>query len=269
MSRGVLLFAFNSPKYNYYEMAEYNAKRINHYLKLPVTIVTDKDSLPEHTDYVWDNIITVVPDKSNTRTWGIWINKGRFQAYDLTPYDETLLLDVDYIVNSDRLNNVFDYYDDFCCHDKIDFLMQPNSDQEMLSYYGYSSMWATVIAFKKTNRVKNIFECIHMVQKNYDFYMNLHSFNTGIFRNDYALTIALDIVNGHLRNKRDFIPWNLIHIGTNTSVYKDGSELDSDYTITFDNWQRGKIKKEYININSIDFHLINKDLFEGIMHGYQ
>jgi hypothetical protein len=269
MSRGVLLFAFNSPKYNYYEMAEYNAKRINHYLNLPVTIVTDKDSLPEHIDYVWDKIITVTPDKSNSRTWGIWINKGRFQAYDLTPYDETLLLDVDYIVNSDRLNNVFDYYDDFCCHDKIDFLMQPNSAQEEISYYGYNSLWATVIAFKKTNRVKNIFECIHMVQKNYDFYMNLHSFNTGIFRNDYALTIALDIVNGHLRNNRDFIPWNLIHIGTNTSVYKEGPAIDNDYTITFDNWQRGKIKKEYINVNGIDFHLINKDLFEGIMHGYQ
>jgi len=269
MTRGVLLFAFNSPKYNYYEMAEFNAKRINHYLNLPVTIVTDEDSLPAKTDYKWDNIITITPDKSNSRTWGIWINKGRYQAYDLSPYDETLLLDVDYIVNSDRLLSVFDYYDDFCCHDKIDFLMQPNSPQEGLSYYGYNSLWATVIAFKKTNRVKNIFECIKMVQKNYDFYMNLHSFNTGVFRNDYALTIALDIVNGHLRNPQDFIPWNLIHIGTNTNVYKDDTSLDNNYTITFDNWQRGKIKKEYMTVKDIDFHLINKDLYEGIIHGYQ
>jgi len=46
MTRGVLLFAFNSPKYNYYEMAEYNAKRINHYLNLPVTIVTEQIHYP-------------------------------------------------------------------------------------------------------------------------------------------------------------------------------------------------------------------------------
>ena len=267
MSRGVLLFAFNSPKYNYYEMAEFNARRINHYLKLPVTIVTDEDSLPDKTDYTWDKVITVTPDKTNTRTWGIWINKGRFQAYDLSPYDETLLLDVDYIVNSDRLNRVFDYYDDFCCHDKVDFLMQPNGGQEMLSYYGYTSLWATVVAFKKTDRARRIFECIKMVQNNYEFYMNLHSFNTGIFRNDYALTIALDIVNGHLRDNRDFIPWNLMHIGTNTSIYKETEDLDSEYVVTFDNWQRGKIKKEYITINDIDFHLINKDLYQRMLYG--
>jgi hypothetical protein len=34
----------------------------------------------------------------------------------------------------------------------------------------------------------------------------------------------------------------------------------------FDNWQRGKIRKEYINIKDMDFHLMNKDLFEGIIH---
>ena len=38
MSKGALLFAFNSPKYNYYEMAVATAKRINHFLNLPVTI---------------------------------------------------------------------------------------------------------------------------------------------------------------------------------------------------------------------------------------
>ena len=36
MTKGALLFAFNSPKYNYYEMAVATAKRINHFLDLPV-----------------------------------------------------------------------------------------------------------------------------------------------------------------------------------------------------------------------------------------
>ena len=65
MSRGALLFAFNSPKYNYYEMAVYTAKRINHFLGLPVTIVTDNTSVPANPDYQFDNTIIVEPDKRN------------------------------------------------------------------------------------------------------------------------------------------------------------------------------------------------------------
>jgi hypothetical protein len=266
MTRGAILFAFNTEKFNYYKMAEYAAKRINHFLDLPVTIVTDEDSYPADTKYVWDNVIKITPDKSNTRVWGTWINKGRWQAYEFTPYDETLLLDVDYIVNSSNLLKIFDLYDDFCCHNTIDFLMQPNAEQEKISHYGYNSLWATVVAFKKTNKVNNIFNCMKMVQNNYEFYMNLHSFNTGIYRNDYALTIALSIINGHLTDNRDFIPWNLLHIGSNTQIYKSNKdELDSEFTVTFDNWQRGKIRKEYITINDLDFHVMDKELYVGII----
>ena len=266
MTRGAILFAFNTEKFNYYEMAEYAAKRINHFLNLPVTIVTDEDSYPKDTDYVWDNVIKIVPDKNNTRVWGTWINKGRWQAYEFTPYDETLLLDVDYVVNSSTLLKIFDFYDDFSCHNTIDFLMQPNSDQEKISHYGYDSLWATVVAFKKTNKVSQIFECMKMVQNNYEFYMNLHSFNTGIYRNDYALTIALKIVNGHLSDNRDFIPWNLLHIGSNTQIYKTNKdELDTEFTVTFDNWQRGKIRKEYVIIKDLDFHIMDKELYVRIL----
>jgi hypothetical protein len=267
MTRGAIVFAFNTEKYNYYEMAEYTAKRINKFLNLPVTIITDEDSLPENAEYVWDNVIKVVPNKKNSRVWGTWINKGRWQVYELTPYDETLLVDADYVINSNKLLSIFDFYDDFACHNTIDFLMQPNAEQEKISYYGYNSLWATVLAFKKTDKVKRIFECMKMVQDNYEFYMNLHSFNTGIYRNDYALTIALNIVNGHFTDNRDFIPWNLIHIGSNTQIHKtNDEELDTEFTVVFDNWQRGKVRKEYINIKDMDFHVMNKDLYVEIIN---
>ena len=87
MKRGAILFAFNSPKYDYYKMAVYTAKRINHFLNLPVTVVTDIDSLPYQRDYNFDETILIEPDKSNKRDWGIWINKGRYQAYELSPYE--------------------------------------------------------------------------------------------------------------------------------------------------------------------------------------
>ena len=76
MSKGALLFAFNSPKYNYYEMAVATAKRINHFLSIPVTLVTDSESLPEQQLYTFDNVIITDADKTNKRDWVMLYNKG-------------------------------------------------------------------------------------------------------------------------------------------------------------------------------------------------
>jgi hypothetical protein len=192
----------------------------------------------------------------------IWINKGRYQAYDLSPYDETILMDTDYMVNSDKLLRTFNIYDDFCCHGNTSFLMQPNAAQEVLSTYSFKTMWATVVTFKKSNRAKQIFECLEMIQKNYDHYCDLHNFVGGVYRNDYALTLALRIANGHTDNSRDIIPWNLVHAGKNTTIHKNKEdEFNTEYTLMYDNWQRGKIRKEYITIKDMDFHVMNKNNF--------
>jgi hypothetical protein len=260
MSRGAILFAFNSDKFDYYKMAVATAKRINHFLNLPVTVVTDEKS--NKLDPVFEHTIIEEPDRDNFRDWGQWINKDRYMAYELSPYDETLLLDTDYMVNSDKLLSVFDYYDDFCCHNKTSFLMVPSASQEVLSVHSFETLWATVVFFKKTQRAKQIFQCLEMIQKNFQHYSNLHGFVAGTYRNDYALTLALRIANGHIDNQRDFIPWNLVHVGKNIHIYRDHDiDLNTEYTILYDNWQRGKIRKDYITINNFDFHVMNKENF--------
>ena len=262
MSKGALLFAFNSPKYNYYEMAVATAKRINHFLNLPVTIVTDEKSLPDTSDYTFDKTILTIADTSNNRDWGVWINKGRYQAYDLSPYDETLLLDTDYMVNSDKLIKTFELPTDFCCHDNTSFLMHPAVPQEVLSVYSFKTLWATAVNFKKTKRSKSIFDSLKMIQNNFDHYANIHGFISVTFRNDYALTLATRIVNGHTTVPQDIIPWNLVHVGKNTTIYRNSDDpLNTEYTVMFDNWVRGKIRKEYTIIKDMDFHVMNKENF--------
>lgn len=279
-SRGALLFAFNSSKYNYADMAVYTARRIETFLGIPTTLVTDVESVKTITADIntFDSIIEVEPDKSNIKEQTAWINKGRYQAYELSPYEETLLIDVDYVINSDKLLKTFDFSDSFCCHNRTEFLMHPNVSQEYLSSYSYSSLWATVIMFKKSERAKQIFEALEMVQHNYDHYANIHSFIAGVYRNDYALTLALNIVNGHSTEPSDYIPWDLVHVGKNTSVYAnqvdtqipaDGDywDFNTEFTVMFDNWKNSKMRKEYITIKDMDFHIMNKDLFAGIMNG--
>jgi hypothetical protein len=267
MTRGVILFAFNSPKYNYYDMALHTAKRVNHFLGLPVTVVTDDESYPYEETYEWDHIIKVHPDRDNFRDWGMWINKGRYLAYELSPYDETILLDVDYVVNSDKLLKTFDLGYDFCCHDRTSFLMHPSVPQESLSVYSYDTLWATVVMFRKTKRTEQIFQCLEMVQKNYEHYAKIHNFIGGVYRNDYALTLALRIADGHFSDSDNFIPWDLVHVGKNTQVYRNTEEkFNTEYTVMFDNWKRGKIRKEYITVKDMDFHMINKDNFSEIIN---
>ena len=142
MSKGVLLFAFNNGKVDYYSMAIATAKRANKFLNLPVTVVTDSATDLTKYDYEFDNVVVVEADRTNLNALNeVWINKGRYQAYTLSPYDETLLLDTDYLINSDTLLKPFDLYDDFMCHNRTSFLMIPGHEQEMISEASFNTLW--------------------------------------------------------------------------------------------------------------------------------
>jgi len=120
MTRGVLLFAFNNDKVDYYSMAVATAKRANKFLNLPVTVVTDKTTDLSKYTYQFDNVIIVEADRNN-----------------------------------------------------------------------------------------------------------------------------------------------LNHVGKNTIVHKD---TDTAYTVIYDNWQRGKIRKEYCTVSDMDFHMMNKENFMELVN---
>lgn len=257
MTKGVLLFAFNSPKYNYYDMAVYTAKRVNALLDLPVTLVTDEKSYVGG-EHPFDKVVLTEADANNKRDWGVWINKGRYKAYEFSSYDETILLDTDYVVNSRTLLKLFDLPTDFCFHNRTSFLMQPNAVQEMVSAYSFDTAWATVIKFRKTKRAQQIFDCMGMIQRNFAHYANIHGFIHTTYRNDYSLTLANKIVNGHLDNKSDIIPWNLVHVARQQRVYRID---DTSYMLMCDVTHRAKTRQEYIIVKDTDFHMLYKENF--------
>jgi hypothetical protein len=251
MSKGVLFFAFNTSEVDYVKMANLSAERVNRFLNLPVTLITDSPT--QLSNHNFDNILLLDSDDSNTKGNKVWKNKGRYNAYDLSPYDETLLLDVDYIVNSNQLNKVFDFYNDFCCHRTTHFLMQNKSEEEFMGTHSQQILWATVVFFKKTIRMKLFFDCVKMVQENYTHYINLHGMLSTTFRNDYAFTIANRIINGHIDEPTDFIPWNLTHVGKDATVTRYSDAAYKVYS--------KKEKKSFIKIKDFDFHMLDKENF--------
>ena len=95
-SKGVILFAVNTDTVDYVKIAEQAARLIKHTLNLPTTIITD----------------TGVTSAKNVRTGHAggtqWKNGGRYRAYELSPYDETILIDSDYLQFDTSLLNVLD-----------------------------------------------------------------------------------------------------------------------------------------------------------------
>ena len=254
--RGCLLFAFNTPDTDYFEMATYTANRINRFLNLPVTVITDKNTDVSRYHYTFDNVIITESDNDNLKKKKMWINKGRYQAYDLSPYDETLLLDTDYLINSGMLLKLFDIYDGFMCHDREHFLLNPASDTS-------STLWATVMLFDKSYKNRQLFQCIKMVQDNFKHYADIYRFPDFMFRNDFALTVALKLVNGHLIPPTNYIPWQLLHVGDNVKVERID---DVSYKVSKLNLVGDRPKKEYITMRDTDFHMLDKENFIEMMN---
>jgi hypothetical protein len=257
-TKGVLLFAFNSGHVDYFDMACRTAKRINFFLNLPVTVITDSNTDTSKYPLVFDNIKIIESDTTNTKDNKVWINKGRHNAYELTPYDQTLVIDTDYLINSNMLLKVFDLPTDFACPNKCHFLGHETEIPEMISSTYVPTMWATVMYFKKTDKVKQLFDMIKMVESNYQHYVNLYNITSLMYRNDFALTIALRTIYGQTEDIRNYIPWKLVHLPKDIQIHKDSK---TKFTILTKKELLNKTRYQYSIINEVDFHILDKKVF--------
>jgi hypothetical protein len=82
-----------------------------------------------------------------------------------------------------------------------------------------------------------------------------------MYRNDYALTIALRTVNGQIDNKQDAITGRLIHAGSNLTLERID---DTTYNVKSEITANGKTRQQYIKIKDYDFHMLDKENFMEI-----
>ena len=266
MSKGCLLFAFNNETIDYVKLANSSALNIKRLLNLPTTIVTDKPITFEH---VFEHVVLVDKPNHGHRHFQDyektveWINFERHRAYNLSPYDETILLDADYVVSSDRLNVLFELGNSFLCH-KTSFNVSGQCF-DSLNNFGLYSMpmaWATVVYFKKDMISNNIFETMAMVQGNYNHYVNLYNFNHYPYRNDYALSIALNINSGHFINTDEYyIPWDLASVVPEDSIEKVNTDT---YQLIYKKLMNNKIQNARVIIKDRDLHVMGKKCLEEI-----
>jgi len=222
-SRGILLFAFNTSEIDYVEIARRSARLVTHTLNLPVTLVTEQGTSADGFDQVIYIDNTLQNYKIGER--GAWRNGDRWQAYNLSPYDETILIDSDYLVLDQNLLKLFEQ--DF------DYRIMTHNDKPAgawalnMGLFGLQYLWATVILFRKTSRAGMLFDLVGRIQRNYHYYSRLYHMRDRNFRNDYAFTIADNILNGYQPGEQG-IPWSML---TFADVVTSITEKDDLLTI--------------------------------------
>jgi hypothetical protein len=254
MNRGILIFAFNNSVIDYVAMAEWSARRIQRHLNLPVSVVTNSDIV----NTVFDKVIVTDVVTANSKWFHDfdsslpWYNANRVDAFELSPYQQTIVLDSDYVVASDKLLTLFDSRQEFMVHrSAVDVVNSPNYERN--NYFGRHNMpmsWATVMYFTKSHTASAIFEMMFRIQHHWTHYRHLYGVADSTYRNDFSVSIAANLVYGYQARYPD-IPWDLLNV---EPIHKL-SQLDQDcFRVDFE-LER---KQRYITINNCDFHAMNK-----------
>ena len=279
MNKGVLFFAYNIRQVDYLRLSVLAARLAKKNLAVPVSLITDESTISWAKqsgiyDQVIDTFEHVILDEvgydSNYRLLHDgdikdkipFKNSSRSKAWDLTPYDRTLLIDSDFLIFSDNLSNYWEIDEDFlissCIRDINDTDRMQHHDR-YISDTGIKLLWATTVMFTKNQNSKMIFDFVKHVQENYSKYAEIYRYDDRVYRNDIAFSIAYHSFSGFVASKDYFLPSVL-------------SAIDKDILMSVD---RGKLKflintlnqNNYTatSLSDIDIHVMNK---QSIIRNY-
>ena len=264
MTTGVLLFAHNNKHIDYVELAAWSADRIHRHLKLPVCLVTDSAT----TDPVFDCVVRVDEPESNDRYFEdlaqnvAWKNTNRSCAFELSPYDATLVLDVDYVVASADLLTVFDSPQDFLTPSRAYDVTGINTFEDLNNFgkFCMPMVWATVMFFRKTPTAQLMFDTVKMIKNNWTHYRDLYQMGRTVFRNDFAFAIAANLIHGQTARWPHW-PTALPSVLPAHVVKQLSADVFSVH------YRDAGGKSRYIELDSQDFHAMGKRSLGDIVAG--
>ena len=210
MKTGAIIFAQNNSGIDYTKLAVFAASRIIEHLQIPVSLITDNPKwlLSTYPDHQFEQIIEI-PGSQQTQEKKFydgslssrtleWKNLSRSQVYNLSPYDRTLVIDSDYILNSDILRSALDNDYDFQIYkDSFDLAFErDNTDFLRINKYSVPFYWATAFIFQKNTITEAFFDLVAYIKANWPYFRLLYNISNPLYRNDFAFSIAIHIMNG-------------------------------------------------------------------------
>lgn len=270
MSTGIIIFAHNSRALDYALMSIIAGGLAKKHLNVPVSLITDAPTLQwikdsdkfKHASRIFDKIIEIDPPVTSNRrklhdgtesSFVPFVNSSRSDAWAVTPYNRTLLIDSDYLIFTNNLSKYWLSNSNILISPgmiKIDGGGGGVLDKWVVDE-GVPMYWATTVMFTKNTESKLFFDLVSFIKQNYQIYSEIYKFNPSVFRNDIAFSLAKHILHGYEIDKHNNLPLiltasdkDLIH-----SVNKDGIKLlindSNDNTLL-------------ANITGRDIHVMNK-----------
>ena len=212
MSRGIIIFAQNNEYVNYAETACACAGYARKNLSLfdEICLITNTETLESNETLIneyFDRVIVssifqpdnirLFKDTTDKIEYAPFKNMGRSEVYELSPYAETLLIDSDYFIMNDVLDQVWDSENDVMINCKYRDVSERHKENiEYIDNFSIPMYWATVVYFRKSNFAENLFTLVSHIKYNYKYYYYLYNCSGNLFRNDFAFSMALHILNG-------------------------------------------------------------------------
>ena len=209
MKQGVLLFAFNNNSIDYVKQAIYCAKRIKEHLNLPVQLVTDLPhaaliKYPFVEKYI-DTVTRQPAPIGSPKTFndGLfaqqkleWKNSARSNAYAVSIFEKTLVIDTDLLLFNDKLLSCFNTNEDFMIAKHHEHINLNGLNFDRISDKAIPMYWATILYFTKSNTAKTVFDLVAHIKENYTYYRTVYDIVETKFRNDFAFSIAVHMMSG-------------------------------------------------------------------------
>ena len=282
--KGVCFFAYNNSQLDYVDMAITSSKFVKKNLKLPVCLITDegppmaRGKRPtKEIEKCFDYIVTTndTMKQNNRRHYDSpWTefkaqfnNSNKHKIYNYSPFEQTLLLDIDYIVKTDSLLKYFDDEYGVCMFDNAITLRNtlPDMQERFLFDAGIKMWWSTVVYFDRSDFSKLFFDTWTHVAENYNYYQYLYNFPSKLFRTDYCVSIAVHILSGMQIEQS--------HVGNfdgtplvNMSQKDDIIDVHSDNTwIMLAHDQKEVWKNILVKVDNQDIHVMNKRAYGRII----
>jgi hypothetical protein len=268
MKKGCVIFALNNAIVDYIKLAVFAAERVRNHLEVPVTLITDNEEylIKNYPNHPFEKVISIGHENHGLKKFNDgtmffrtmdWKNVSRNRAYDLTPYDKTLVIDSDYIINSDNLKIAFDNPSDLQIYKNIVDICdwRHKSNIPRINQYSIPLYWATAFVFEKNEVISCFFDLVTYIKKNWIYFRTLYSIDDPLYRNDFSFSIAIHIMNGKTNGEfATSLPGSLFHA------------LDTDILLDIkDNKIQALVEKRHhlgeyhaVKLSNTDVHIMNK-----------
>ncbi len=221
MSKGTCFIAINNKELDYIKFAMFASKQVKKHFKehKQTALITTQpdyeyftktyplDDIKSVFDYIVIDDHTYTDKNMRTHYDTPWAefdapfhNRQKHDIYWISPFDQTLLLDIDYIVQTNHLEYMFreENANNLQMFNKATYLCYDSAPfpERWLHPNGIPMWWSTVIYFKKSPEATMFFDLWSHIADNYDYYKFLYGFSGTLFRTDFCVSIALHILNG-------------------------------------------------------------------------